>query len=120
MSFITKTHLSRRTFLHGVGVTMALPLLESMIPAATAFGQTAARPRTRLGAIYFPHGAIMPKWTPATEGAGYELTEILHADQTVLRPGQRHQRSAARARLRQWRHGKSQSGCRRIPQRRIR
>ena len=77
MSFITKTHLSRRTFLHGVGVTMALPLLESMIPAATAFGQTAARPRTRLGAIYFPHGAIMPKWTPATEGAGYELTEIL-------------------------------------------
>jgi hypothetical protein len=77
MSFITKTHLSRRTFLHGVGVTMALPLLESMIPAATAFGQTAARPSTRLGAIYFPHGAIMPKWTPATEGAGYELTEIL-------------------------------------------
>jgi hypothetical protein len=82
MSFITKTHLSRRTFLHGVGVTMALPLLESMIPAATAFGQTAARPSTRLGAIYFPHGAIMPKWTPATEGAGYELTEIL----TPLKP----------------------------------
>ena len=77
MSFITKTHLSRRTFLHGVGVTMALPLLESMIPAATALGQTVARPRTRLGAIYFPHGAIMPKWTPAQEGAGFELTEIL-------------------------------------------
>jgi hypothetical protein len=77
MSFITKTHLSRRTFLHGVGVTMALPLLESMIPAATAFGQTVATPRTRLGAIYFPHGAIMPKWTPVTDGAGFELTEIL-------------------------------------------
>jgi hypothetical protein len=77
MSFITKTHLSRRTFLHGVGVTMALPLLESMIPAATAFGQTVARPRTRLGCIYFPHGAIMPKWTPAAAGAGYELTDIL-------------------------------------------
>jgi hypothetical protein len=77
MSFITKTHLSRRTFLHGVGVTMALPLLESMIPAATAFGQSAARPRTRLGCIYFPHGAIMPKWTPAAEGTGFELTEIL-------------------------------------------
>src|SRR5512134_3609498 len=77
MAFISKTHLSRRTFLHGVGVTMALPLLESMIPAATAFGQTVARPRTRLGAIYFPHGAIMPKWTPAQEGAGFELTEIL-------------------------------------------
>jgi hypothetical protein len=77
MAFITKMHLSRRTFLHGMGVTMALPLLESMIPASTAFGQTLAKPRTRLGAIYFPHGAIMPKWTPAQEGAGYELTEIL-------------------------------------------
>ena len=77
MAFITKMHLSRRTFLHGMGVTMALPLLESMIPASTAFGQTVAKPRTRLGAIYFPHGAIMPKWTPAQEGAGYELTEIL-------------------------------------------
>jgi hypothetical protein len=77
MSFITKTHLSRRTFLHGVGVTLSLPLLESMIPAATAFAQTAARPRTRLGCIYFPHGAIMPKWTPAAEGAGFKLSEIL-------------------------------------------
>ena len=93
MSFITKMHLSRRTFLHGMGVTMALPLLESMIPAATAFGQTVAHPRTRLGSIYFPHGAIMPKWTPTQEGAGYELTEILqpikpsmHVVQS-LRPG---------------------------------
>jgi hypothetical protein len=77
MAFITKSHLSRRTFLHGAGVTLALPLLESMIPAATLLGQTAARPRTRLGAIYFPHGAIMDKWTPATEGAGFELTPIL-------------------------------------------
>ena len=74
MAFITKTHLSRRTFLRGVGVTLSLPLLESMIPAATLLGQTAAKPRTRLGAIYFPHGAIMPQWTPATEGAGFELT----------------------------------------------
>ena len=78
MSFITKTHLSRRTFLHGVGVTLALPLLESMVP-----GGDRARPDGRAGrargsaAIYFPHGAIMPKWTPATEGAGFELTEIL-------------------------------------------
>jgi hypothetical protein len=77
MSFITKKHLSRRTFLHGVGVTLSLPLLESMIPAATLLGQTAAKPRTRFGAIYFPHGAIMPKWTPAAEGAGFELTPIL-------------------------------------------
>ena len=47
MSFITKTHLSRRTFLNGVGVTLALPLLESMIPAATVLGQTVAKPRTQ-------------------------------------------------------------------------
>jgi hypothetical protein len=77
MAFITKAHLSRRTFLHGVGVTLALPLLESMIPAATLLGQTAAKARTRFGAIYFPHGAIMPRWTPAAEGAGFELTPIL-------------------------------------------
>src|SRR5262245_21751910 len=75
--FITKKHLSRRTFLHGIGVTMALPLLESMVPAATVFGQSVAKPRTRFGAIYFPHGAIMPQWTPATEGAGFELSGIL-------------------------------------------
>jgi hypothetical protein len=78
MAFITKAHLSRRTFLHGVGVSLALPLLDSMIPAATLLGQTAvAKARTRFGAIYFPHGAIMPQWTPATEGAGFELTPIL-------------------------------------------
>ena len=77
MAFISKAHLSRRTFLRGAGVTLALPLLESMIPAATLLGQTAATPRTRLGAIYFPHGAIMPLWTPASEGAGFELTPIL-------------------------------------------
>ncbi len=77
MAFISKMHLSRRTFLRGAGVTLALPLLESMIPAATLLGQTAARPRTRLGAIYFPHGAIMSQWTPSAEGAGFELTPIL-------------------------------------------
>jgi hypothetical protein len=78
MAFITKTHLSRRTFLRGTGVGLALPLLDSMIPAATLFGQTAAaKARTRFGAIYFPHGAIMPQWTPAAEGAGFELTPIL-------------------------------------------
>jgi uncharacterized protein DUF1552 len=75
--FITKKHLSRRTFLNGVGVTMALPLLESMLPAATALAQTAAKGRTRLGCIYVPHGATMDKWTPATDGAGFELSEIL-------------------------------------------
>src|SRR5437764_10261281 len=76
--FISKKHLSRRAVLRGAGVTLALPFLESMVPAVAALGQTAAaRSRTRLGCIYFPHGAIMNKWTPSTEGAGFELSEIL-------------------------------------------
>ena len=77
MAFVTKMHLSRRTFLNGVGVSLALPFLESMVPAATALGQTALKRRTRLGCIYVPHGAIMSKWTPATEGTGFELSDIL-------------------------------------------
>ena len=77
MAFLTRKHLSRRTFLNGMGVTMALPLLESMVPAATPFAQSAARAKTRLGCIYFPHGATMDKWTPEQEGPGFELSEIL-------------------------------------------
>jgi uncharacterized protein DUF1552 len=75
--FITKTHLSRRAFLHGVGVSMALPFLESMVPAATPFAQTAARAKTRLGCIYFPHGATMDKWTPGRDGSQFDLSDIL-------------------------------------------
>jgi hypothetical protein len=75
--FISKKHLPRRTFLKGVGVTLALPLLDSMIPARTLLAQTAGATSTRLGFIYVPHGAIMDKWTPATEGAGFEFTPIL-------------------------------------------
>src|SRR5689334_17791067 len=76
--FVSKMHLARRTFLRGVGVTLALPLLESMIPAVSALGRTVAgTPRTRLGCIYFPHGAIMPKWTPPTDGVDFQLSEIL-------------------------------------------
>jgi hypothetical protein len=75
--FIAKKHLSRRTFLRGTGVTLALPLLESMVPAATALAQTAANPKTRLCGIYIPHGATMDKWTPATEGTGFQFSEIL-------------------------------------------
>jgi uncharacterized protein DUF1552 len=75
--FITKKHLPRRTFLKGAGVAVALPLLDAMIPASTALAKTAAAPRMRLGYFYFPHGAIMDKWTPAKEGADYELSPIL-------------------------------------------
>jgi hypothetical protein len=75
--FISKTALPRRTFLRGLGATIALPFLDSMIPAATALSQSAGRPRTRLGCIYFPHGVIMNKWTPATDGTSFEMPEIL-------------------------------------------
>ena len=74
---ITKKHLPRRTFLRGMGVTLALPLLDSMIPAQTLTRKTAAAASPRLGFVYVPHGAIMDQWTPATEGAGYEITRIL-------------------------------------------
>src|SRR5215831_2283689 len=75
--FIRRIHLSRRTFLRGVGVSIALPFLESMVPARTALAQTAARGKTRFGAIYVPHGATMDKWTPLGEGSSFELSEIL-------------------------------------------
>jgi hypothetical protein len=75
--FITKRRLPRRTFLRSVGATLALPLLDSMIPARTLLAQTAAKPLPRLGFVYVPHGAIMDKWTPAAVGGGFEFTPIL-------------------------------------------
>ena len=75
--FITKKHLSRRTFLRGAGVTVALPFLESMVPAQTPLRQTAAIPKMRFGAIYIPHGSVIDKWKPKTEGSSFEMTEIL-------------------------------------------
>ena len=75
--FITKKHLSRRTMLRGLGTSLALPLLDSMIPAQTALAQTAANPKTRLGCIYIPHGATMDLWTPATTGKNFEFSQIL-------------------------------------------
>ena len=58
-----------------MGVTLALPLLDSMIPAGTALVKTAAQPKSRFCGIYIPHGATMDKWTPATEGGGFAFTE---------------------------------------------
>ena len=75
--FITRKHLPRRTFLKGAGVALALPLLDAMIPAHTAIAKTAAAAKMRLGFVYFPHGAIMDRWTPATEGTDYALSPIL-------------------------------------------
>ena len=76
MSFITRKHLPRRTFLRGAGVTLSLPLLESMVPALTALAQTAAAPRLKLGFCFMPHGAVMANWTPVAEGA-LQLSPIL-------------------------------------------
>jgi hypothetical protein len=75
--FITRKHISRRTVLRGLGVSLSLPLLDAMIPAATAIAKTAAAPKPRLGFFYFPHGAIMEKWTPATAGRDFALSPIL-------------------------------------------
>src|SRR5688572_17137911 len=75
--FITRNHLSRRTFLRSGGVALGLPLLDAMVPAATALSRTAASPRPRLGFIYFPYGAVMNQWTPAQVGSGFELSPNL-------------------------------------------
>src|SRR5437773_5846905 len=75
--FISKLSLPRRTFLRGVGATVALPLLEAMVPALTATAKTAASPQRRLGCIYVPHGEIMDQWTPSTAGSAFELKPIM-------------------------------------------
>ena len=75
--FITRKHLSRRTFLRGAGVTVALPFLESMVPAHTPLKATAAAPKTRLACMYVPHGATMYKWTPVGEGKDFQFSETL-------------------------------------------
>jgi hypothetical protein len=110
--FITRKHLTRRTFLRGAGVTLSLPLLESMVPALTPLRLTAASPRTRLGCIYVPHGATMYKWTPEATGRDFAMPEILsplekhrdaltivsnlyHASATGADAGAEHARSAA-------------------------
>src|SRR4249920_1010537 len=77
MAFITRKYLSRRTLLRSMGVSVALPLLDSMVPAQTPLGKTAAASKSRLSCIYVPHGATMDKWTPSAEGRGFEFTEIL-------------------------------------------
>ena len=72
-SIITHKSLPRRTFLRGVGVSLALPLLDGMVPALAA-----ARPTPRrFGAIYVPNGVEMRAWTPATEGSVFELPQVL-------------------------------------------
>jgi hypothetical protein len=70
---ITKKALPRRTFLRGMGATLALPLLDAMVPAVTALARTAASPVRRLGFVYMPMGCDLPRWTPP---GGDKLTEL--------------------------------------------
>jgi hypothetical protein len=76
--FVSKKHLSRRTVLRGAGVAIALPLLDAMNPAATAWGQTAAgRAPHRLAFVGFPMGAVMRAWSPEQTGKEFEISPIL-------------------------------------------
>src|SRR5438034_639796 len=75
--FIAKKHLSRRTLLHGAGVTLALPFLEAMLPAQTPLSEAAASPKTRFAGIFIPHGMAPGYWVPKTEGTNFEFPFIL-------------------------------------------
>ncbi len=74
---ITKKALPRRTFLRGMGATVALPLLDAMVPAMTAMAATPARPVRRLGYVFIPMGSDISRWTPPDEGMLTELSPIL-------------------------------------------
>src|SRR2546427_190367 len=76
---ITKVHVSRRTVLRGLGATLALPLLDSMVPALTALDETAAAPVRRFGVFYVPNGMSMPYWFPKAEGLLAELPPTLRS-----------------------------------------
>ena len=71
--FVSKKALPRRTFLRAVGATVALPMLDAMVPALTAAG----KPTPRVGFVYIANGVIQNQWVPAATGAGFELTPIL-------------------------------------------
>jgi len=77
--FITKKTISRRTVLRGMGAMVALPLLDSMVPALSAMAKTAGKPINRFGVMYVPNGMIMKNYLPLVEGAGFEMTPTLSA-----------------------------------------
>ena len=81
---ITKKALPRRTFLRGMGATLALPLLDAMVPPMTALAKTAADPVRRLGFIYIPMGCYISRWTPPGEGNLTELSPTLQSLAPVI------------------------------------
>ena len=80
--FLTKKAIPRRTFLKSAQAALALPLLDAMIPAATAWAQTPAKPVPRLGFVFIPMGCDQARWTPPGQGKLDELSPIL----TPLKP----------------------------------
>ena len=93
---VTKKHLSRRTFLHGVGATIALPYLDAMTPAFAS----AAKPVTRAAFVYTANGIIMKDWTPTETGNNFDLSKTLSPlrnfqDQTVVISGLDHKNGEA-------------------------
>lgn len=81
--FLAKKHISRRTMLRGAGVTLFLPLLDAMIPAGTAFADTPANVKPRVGFVYVPHGAVEKFWVPKSAGKGFEFSPILKPMESV-------------------------------------
>src|SRR5262249_5721153 len=82
-TFTSRTLLPRRTFLRGMGATLALPLLHAMVPALTAQTKSAAAPVRRLGFFFMPMGADMSRWTPAGSGKLDQLSFILSSIEPV-------------------------------------
>jgi Protein of unknown function (DUF1552) len=76
---ITKKALPRRTFLRGMGASLALPLLDAMVPSMTALAKTPAEPVRRLGFVYMPMGCDVARWTPPGEGRLVELSPTLQS-----------------------------------------
>jgi uncharacterized protein DUF1552 len=75
--FITRKAIPRRALLRGLGASLALPLLDAMVPSLTALQKTPAKPITRFGVMYVPNGMVMNQWTPAAEGTAFELPSTL-------------------------------------------
>ena len=97
---ITKMALPRRTFLRGMGATLALPLLDAMVPALTRTSLTAASGARRFGAIYVPNGHIRAEWIPTAVGKNYELTRCLAPlakvkDQVTVLSGMAHRQATS-------------------------
>ena len=97
---ITKMALPRRTFLRGIGATLALPLLDAMVPAGTALARTAAKQTPRVGFIYIPNGANMAAWTPPGDTGPLELSRTLQPlanvrDHVVIPTGLDHRQAEA-------------------------